>query len=395
MNLGDMRLKQGVILVAGSLIALLLKFYLFDYEYVDYVVFLSQWVSEIKANGYLHALKEPFYNYTPAYMYILTVIAKLDLYPLYAIKFASVFFEFILAYFIGRLAFLYFKKENYFLIAFLAVLFIPTVLLNSSFMSQCDSIYASFAIGSIYFALTKRNWTAMILLGIAFCFKAQTAVILPFYFVYMLRGHIKWYYFLLVPIIYFISVIPVWAVGRPLSELLTIYIGQSDYNKTPVGSFANFYMWVWIMGGYFKEFGLIFTTLLTLIGGYLLSNKKYNFTIETWLKLALLSAIICPFFLPGMLERYMYIGDMLAILYAMMRVRNIFASIGIITVSFLSYCKVLYLYVFYGGTYSGEFFGLFWPIPWRGISLIYIVVIIYVSYDLWQTLRNNMQKEIV
>lgn len=387
--------KAKYYLFAFILVGIVAKLFLFDYQYVDYGYYLSNWILEIKENGYLHALKEPFYNYTPSYMYILVLIAKLDVYPLYAIKIVSIFFEYVLAFFVGRLLFLQWKVEVAKWISFAIVPLIPTVLLNSAFMSQCDSIYVSFIVGSVYFLFSKRQLAAMLFLGVAFALKAQTAIILPFYFVYMLRGGIKWYMFLCIPAIYFVSVLPVWFAGRPLVDLLTIYIGQAGYNPELVKNFPNMYVWMSSLGDVSKLIGLVSILLLTLIGGWLLSNKKYRFTLELWYKLIFLSAIICPFLLPGMLERYMYLGDIFAIIYLLMRKRNIPIGLGIIFVSFYSYIRCIYMFSFGDRVlYPSAPFSIFEFIPWHLMSIVYIALIVVVAYDFVTSLKTSKEGQL-
>lgn len=372
------------------LLGMVAKLLLFDYQYIDYGFYLSRWITEIKTNGYLSALKETFYNYTPLYMYVLVLIAKLDLYPLYAIKIVSVAFEYILAFYVGRLAYLYVKKDIVMWLAFAIVPLVPTVLLNSSFMSQCDALYVTFAVASIYFALTKRLWTAMILLGVAFSLKIQTAIILPFYFVYMLRGHIKWYMFLIVPAVYLISVLPVWMVGRPLGDLLTIYLSQAEYNEELVKNFPNIYVWIGGLGNVAKLIGLSVVLLLTLLGGWILRKKEYHFTLDTWFTLLLLSAVVCPFFLPGMLERYMYLGDILAVLYVLTNPRRILTGIGVVFISLYSYVRCIYMFSFSGeALYPSMPFSVFEFIPWKVVSFFYFVLLAYIIYDFIKTLNNS------
>lgn len=380
-------------LFAVLILGIVFKFLLFDYQYIDYGFYLSRWVGEIKENGYLNALKEPFYNYTPTYMYVLVLIAKLDLYPLYAIKAVSVLFDYALAFFVGRLLYLYWKDRLVIWLAFAVVPLLPTVLLNSAFMSQCDSIYVTFIVGSVYFLFSKRQFMAMLFLGIAFALKIQTAIILPFYFVYMLRGHIKWYLFLLIPMVYLISILPVWLVGRSLTDLLTVYIQQAEYNTELVKNFPNIYIWIGSLGNVAKAVGLGSVLLLTVVGGWLLSSKKYVFTLELWLKLIFLSAIICPFLLPGMLERYMYLGDIFAVVYIFMKRKNIIAGLGIVFVSLYSYVRCIYMFSFSGdGAYPSAPFSIFEFIPWHFVSIVYIALIGYVFYGFIKTL-NISKKE--
>jgi hypothetical protein len=168
----------------------------------------------------------------------------------------------------------------------------------------------------------------------------QTFILLPFFFVMMLRKQIKFYHFLLVPAVYFISILPAFLMGRPLSELLTIYISQSSHYKHLTMNFPNFY--IWISDDYYetvKYIGLCITFLATLIVGIVLSRKKIKFTFEHWIQLAFLSAVAVPFLLPGMHERYMYLGDVLGVLYFFIMRKNAGIPAGIIFVSFYSYIR--------------------------------------------------------
>lgn len=390
------RNKIQYVLYALIVLGMIVKLILFDYQYVDYGFYLSRWVGEIKANGYLHALKDPFYNYTPTYMYLLVLIAKLDLYPLYAIKIVSVAFDYILAFFVGRLAFLYCRKSIVMWLSFAIVPLAPTILFNSAFMSQCDSLYVSFILGSVYFALSKRQIASMIFLGIAFALKIQTAMILPFFFLFMLRGNIKWYLFLIVPVVYLVSILPVWMVGRPFFDLLTIYLGQAEYNTELVKNFPNIYLWIGYLGDWAKLFGVLLVLGFTLAGGFLLSRKKYNITIELWYKYIFLGALVCPFLLPGMLERYMYLGDVVALLCAFVFGRKyILTAIGVIFVSFYSYVRCIYMFSFSGDAlYPSVPFKIFESLPWEIVSVLYIFLIGFVCYDFMQVLNKEMYRQV-
>ncbi len=65
----------------------------------------------------------------------------------------------------------------------------------------------------------------------------------------------------------------------------------------------------------FYKIGIIITALLFLIIMiYIIKNNK-TWTKEKIITLALLSVVIATFTLPGMHDRYLYIGEVLSILY--------------------------------------------------------------------------------
>lgn len=387
-----------IILIAlSTLISLTLKFSMFDYVFGDYTEFLSKWVAIIKANGYLSALKDPFYNYTPLYMYVLTLIAKLDVNPLYGIKIVSILFEYGVVFYVGRLTFLFWKNRMALWLPFVIVPLIPSTMLNSSFMAQCDAIYVMFMLGSVYYLLRKKQVMAMVFLGLAFSLKSQTSFVLPFYFVYMLRGHIKWYMFLLLPVVYFATLIPAWMVGRPILDLLLVYVNQTNDSYVLASYFPNIYLWIYQFLDSNKVPGMVFVAVLVFVMGIVLSRKKYTFTLEAWIVLLFLSSILCPYFLPSMHERYLYFGDMCALLYIAINRKSVInwaVALGVLFVSFFSYAQCIYHQSFFIWTdYPEGMFSFITIVPWKGMSILYLGLIAYVVYDLVRILQRDRGKE--
>lgn len=305
----------------------------------DYTFFLKPWVEFIRSHGYWQAFRFEFANYSPAYLYFLLGIAKLGGEPLIPIKLLSICFEYVAAWFIGGIAYQKYRENWVRWCALAVVPLLPTVLINSSYWGQCDSIYVSFLIGSIYFALKKRSFLSILFLGISFSFKLQAVLLFPFYFVLLLRNRIKWYYFLLVPAVYLISLLPAYCAGRPLTELLSVFVAQSGHYEELSLQFPNLYMW--ISNDYYEPVkwgGILFTFLFALLTGGLLAKKyKTELTDDYLVRLALLSAVIFPFILPGMHERYMYAGDLLAIVYIMYFPSKFYNALGVPLISFFSY----------------------------------------------------------
>lgn len=327
----------ALLILAGLLIKLLML--PFFPEPGDYTFFLKPWVEFIRSHGYWQAFRFEFANYSPAYLYFLLGIAKLGGEPLIPIKLVSICFEYVAAWFIGGIAYQKYKEDWVRWCALAVVPLLPTVLINSSYWGQCDSVYASFLMGSIYFVLRKRSFLSILFLGISFSFKLQAVLLFPFYFVLLLRNRVKWYYFLLVPAVYLISLLPAYCAGRPLTELLSVFISQSEYYESLSLQFPNLYMW--ISDDHYetvKWIGILLTCLFALLTGGLLAKKyRAQLTNDYLVRLALLSAVIFPFLLPGMHERYMYVGDLLAVAYIMYFPRKFYNALGIPLISLFSY----------------------------------------------------------
>jgi Gpi18-like mannosyltransferase len=345
----------------------------------DFVNFLLPWVNFIKANGYFEAMKYPFYNYTPTYIYLLVLIAKIGINPVIGIKIVSILFEYLMAFFVGKIVQLKYPSRLTMLATLAIVPLIPTVLMNASYWHQCDAVYSAFAIGSIFFLLNKRSLLSIVFLGIAFAFKMQTAMLLPFFFVALLRGEVKWYYFLAVPAVYFLAILPTWFAGRPWADLLGIYLAQADTTHKLTLNFPNFYTWFTTpnlsvddtLYPILMPVGIFVTVCVTIVCGILLSRKIIRFDLETWVRLAFLSAIVVPFLLPGMHERYMFLGDVLGVLYFLVLRRNIHLPLGIIFVSSYSYIRCSRL---------NEF------MPMEPVFFIYLSVIVLAIIDFKKSL---------
>ena len=98
---------------------------------------------------------------------------------------------------------------------------------------------------------------------------------------------------------------------------------------------------MWISDDHYetvKWIGILLTCLFALLTGGLLAKKyRAQLTNDYLVRLALLSAVIFPFLLPGMHERYMYVGDLLAVAYIMYFPRKFYNALGIPLISLFSY----------------------------------------------------------
>lgn len=377
----EKKLHQRSTWIALIVVGVLAKFALFPVKTGDYVCFLEPWLNFIKSHGYCASLKFGFYDYAPSYIYILIVIAKLGLNPLFSVKIVSIIFEYLAAFFIGKILVHRFKNPIFIWLSLAVIPILPSILFNSGYLSQCDSIYSTFVIASIYYALKEKQFLSIVFFGIAFAFKMQAVMLLPFYFVMMLRGNIRWYYFLLVPLIFILSILPTWLYGRSFSDLLSVYMAQTNRYPFLTMNFPNFY--IWISDVYYSSMklaGILLTILATLVTGLLLSRHKYKFSFEIWIRFAFLSAIVIPFLLPGMHERYMYLGDILGVLYFLVLRKNSYFPIGILLVSFYSYIR------------CSRFNDI---LPMWPAFIIYFSVILFAINDFIIALKNESNDAII
>jgi len=320
------------------ILGLLFKMLLFPIKLGDYNTYLGPWVKFIAENGFLESLKYDFYNYSPSYIYILILIAKTGLNSLYMIKATTVLVEFILAFYVSKILFLKHQNKNLYWISIALLPLLPTIILNGACLGQCDVIYSSFVVAGIYYSLINKQFISVLLLSIGIAFKIQAVFILPYYFILLLTGRTKWYYFFLIPLVYFISIVPAWLYGRDLFDLLSIYLDQSDYYQMLTVFMPNIYIWFQDLNYLtFKIAGIILTIILTLGAGIYIKIKNIDLRMDTLVILAFSSLIICPFILPGMHERYLYLSDVFAFIFIFWFRKNIRIPIGMLFVSFYAY----------------------------------------------------------
>jgi Gpi18-like mannosyltransferase len=335
----------GILIVIISIvIAIILRFNLFYFESGDFTYFLNPWYDFILENGRFFALKENFSNYNPPYLYLLVIASYLfpNLPNIWGIKLVSIPFDFFGAFWVYKIVKLNYPKGNKPRLAFIITLFAPTVFINSAYWGQCDMIYTSFLLGCLYFISVNRQILGLSFFAIALSFKLQAIFFIPFLFILFLKNRLKWYSFLIIPPVYFTTLIPAWLAGRPFKELLLIYFNQFDTYNSLTMNFPNLYNF--ISKNYynlFSKLGLIFTLLLIIIFSISIYQKKQALTQKNIISIALISTFMMPYFLPKMHDRYLFTVDMISIIYAFYFPKYWFVPIVIMGSSLLSYTDFL------------------------------------------------------
>lgn len=310
------RLIAAVVLVGA---AFALRALVFDYETLDYQDFLTQWVSYFRDNGGFAALSRPVGNYNIPYLYFLALFSYIGMSDLYLIKLLSVLFDVILAWAAMLLLSRFTKSHNRLLACFLAVLFLPTVFLNGSVWSQCDSTYAALIILGIYLALVDRPVLSMVCAALAFGFKLQAVFVLPVYAVLWMYGKFNWKHFLVFPLTYVLLVLPAVLLGRPFMETVTLYLSQTgsigsglNYNSPSI--FSYFYNVQNESLAASLGIAAAFVFMFLVLGLCFIKRRSLNDRVV--LAVALLFAIGIPFLLPHMHERYFFCADILSLVLA-------------------------------------------------------------------------------
>ncbi len=335
----------GIILI--SIIAFAVRVFWLDYTSWDYIDFLSPWFDELKARGGILALGNYPGDYNVPYVFILSLLTYLPFNKLHMIKFVSIVFDFLLAISSGILAINIKKSDNskfIFFLTYFLVLFIPSVMFNGALWGQCDSIYATFMILSLYYLLKNKYLKSFVLLGISFSFKLQFIFILPLYVVmYCSQKKFSWLYFLIIPLVNMIMCLPSILAGNSLYNCFNVYFNQvKSYYNYSVLNFPNIYNLINGNPNLLNTVGILVALSICFMTLVYVLEKKVKWNNEKIITLGLWFIVILTFVLPGMHERYAYCAEVLVVIYYICYQKNLYLELSLIISSILTYSAYLF-----------------------------------------------------
>ena len=372
--------EPGVLAVLGLgiFLAIALRLSLFDFESVDYQRFLSPWYDFIVGYGRFGALKYDFSNYSPLYLYLLTLSTYLPLSKLYAIKLVSISFDFLLALFVLLTVRLKYENRVVWISSFFVALFVPTVFFNSALWGQSDATYTSMLVASIYFAIRRSPNLSLLFFSVALSFKLQAVFLFPLFVVLFLKKRVPFYSFLIIPVTYMVSLLPSWLAGRPLMELLMTYPSQAGLFQQLTLNAPNLYQWLPNDPGLFEKPGIIFTGLIMCLLCLISWRSEAASEGDAIVKSSLFLMLLLPFTLPHMHERYFFAADVISIIYAFYTPKRFFVPIIVGGASLFSYFPFLF---------REE------PISLQYLAILMAVALIVVAADLIGSLYPNLIKQ--
>lgn len=347
----SLRLPFGLKTYHLGLVIVLLLSFLVRWDMVmavnpDFKRFLQPWYNFILEHSGFQALEYGFSNYTPPYLYLLTVAAGIfgeQVPAQIPIKSISIFFDFanaLLVYRIIRKKCPHGPNPAYGVLVFL---FAPSVVLNSAYWGQADGIFTTGILACIYFLLDEKEILAFVFYGLALATKLQAIFALPFLLVLGLRRKVSWKSFTIIPAVYLLAIAPAGLAGRPLDELLLVYLRQAEaQNKLTLGAPT---LYAWLPNSLYSlllPLGLIFAGLVVLGLMVLVHRAKVDIQKDGMLALAFLSLLVVPFVLPKMHERYFYPADVFSILFAFYFPQFFYVPVVVVFVSTTAYFPFLF-----------------------------------------------------
>ena len=313
------------------------------YQSADYTTFLVNWVESMRKMSVLDVMRTPIGDYNMPYLYILLIISRIPASDLVLIKAVSCLFDVLLAFAVLKCSRLLIKSEKICLLSFILTLAIPTVILNGSMWSQCDSIYAFFIVMTFYFALKKKGTLAIIMFALAFSFKLQAVFLFPAVAACLMSGRIKARHLLFFPATALAAVAPVLVCGRSFADTFSVYFNQTQNYPSLDMNAPTVYRFVFnVSFEHFNTAGIMLAGFGALCLIYMAYEKRDRIDNTSLLMFFYLSMLALPYFLPRMHDRYYFVADVLSLLVFLCNRKLWYVPIINIFSSFVAYAYFLF-----------------------------------------------------
>jgi Gpi18-like mannosyltransferase len=324
---------------AALLVGLGLRLAVWSYATSDVGDYLQPWYAFARDHGW-SALSSGFTNYTPFYSYLLIAITALDgrapsLLLIKAISFAFEFGTALVAYRFVLRATQSRKRAG---LALVASWLAPAVFYNGALWGQADSLWTFFIVLSAYLFSVGRN--GALPFGLAVAVKAQGIFLGPFALGMILRQRRSLLWFAALPLVYLAVALPTLLAGRPLMEVLRIYVDQANTFHALSMNAAS--LWA-LAPGVPYSIGVPIGMTLAAVGGLgitVLIDRAKRTDIEFNTLAACLSLLVMPLLLPKMHDRYFYAFEVLSIVLACQNRRYVLVALAAQTSAVLSYVAV-------------------------------------------------------
>jgi hypothetical protein len=265
--------------------------------------------------------------------------------------------------------------------------------MNSSAWGQCDSIYVSLCVGSLYFLISRRPWPASAIFGLAFAFKLQAIFFLPVLVAVLIINRQRIRSLLAAPAAFGLALVPAMLAGRGLLSQLSVYPAQigsgsgapasgpgmagggagrvgpgpgpgggfgpggGGLGGTPGGGRGGFSLtdgysytfnaptpYAWLPANaspLWMYAGLAVAAAVTLGFGIWLLARRRRLGVGEVIMVAAAATLLIPLLLPQMHERYFYLAEVLTVIAAFVDRRFALAAVGIQAASISTYLAYL------------------------------------------------------
>ena len=304
--------------------------------------YLIPWAKTMSTMTFKEVMLGQVGDYTVLYQYFVFLLSRLplDLVALY--KLLSIGFEALLAYSAASLACIARKEETSsraFSIVFLAVLALPTVFLNGAYWSQCDAVFTSLALLGVLMILRDRPHAGCAFLALSLCLKLQAVFILPVCALLLFHKKLAIRHALTAAGTVLLVSLPALLAGKGIKGVLGVYLYQMGEYKQLVLDAPTLYQFLPETAS--SKLGILLAgSAMCVI--LLLGALRKKPTAQLFIDVCFALCIAIPFFLPHMHERYFFLADILALIYAAVHPRRLYAPVIVLLGSLNGYCAYLF-----------------------------------------------------
>ncbi len=329
---------------AGCAALLLMRLSMLEKETGDYTYWLTKWYTQMQPLGFAQAMRADIGNYTMPYRYFVWIIAQIPLPDLYLFKLVTMLFEAALAREVMLLSEMNAGRPSLgrSLCIYFIVLALPTVVFNGAYWGQCDAIYTLFALYGLRMALEDKPYRSAAGFGLSLAFKLQAVFLFPILPILWGMKRLRVKHALALVGAWLAAMIPALLSGRSFAGVLSPYLSQmSDSMELTRNAPSVFQLFdssemnPWM----FSNWGIAMAMGAAVVLCMLLWRCRDRLTPARLIDAAFLMALVVPYLLPHMHERYFFMADMLSIAYFAGNSRRAFAPALTILASLNCYLR--------------------------------------------------------
>ncbi len=316
-------LLPTIIIISATIVGLWIRWQLREHTTPDTFKYLLPWYELARSSG-ADSLRQGLTNYTPFYSYLLLLATRFDgiLPPLVLIKGISFVFEFgcaILGYRLVGTARTHAPLRPAF--AFAIIWLAPNALYNGAMWGQADAIWTFFVLLAVYLICRQSFRCAMLAFAMAVSVKLQAVFLGPLIFAVVLQRRLHWAWLGALPAVYLIVALPTLALGRPLLDVVAIYLRQAEFFRALSMSAAN--LWLFVPKQFYGP-GVAVGLSLGAAAGLAFSifaARQREWSPKFVVLAAAVTLQLMPWILPKMHDRYFYAFETTAIVLAFLEPR--------------------------------------------------------------------------
>ncbi len=320
-----LRNSQPLVIAVLVLAAVGLRLLLLPFTNHDLTDAVIPWYEYMIRNGGLQAINGlldsangfPAYIYSPPYLYLLAAAIPLTKWfsTVEVIKLVSIVFDFLSAiamFYLVRLKFpTGWKKWAGFLLYVSRRPCSSTAPTGVNLTGFTQLFYWSACILCVPVEF-RCHWCS---LPPRWPLNFQAVLFVPLYVVLFFQKKISWWKFFIVPIVFFLWMVPAYLNGYPLLAPFTTYLGGATQFQSITMNTPNLY--TFLPNTFYRlivPLGTFVGAVICLMLIWMTIRRENEFTTERIILFTLLISVIMPFILPKMHERYFYPAALFSII---------------------------------------------------------------------------------